>query len=163
MINGINPLADPVSFIILYYIGGMASEGPVILLKLALLSSVIAFPFVLLGGFLFKKAIGNWKANRYLQLIAADFSMVVFFWLALGLWRAAWGGNFITGSVLSIVQFFVVGTAVSFPLAVLGDYLKKKIDENWKIPGALAAYLLCLLSSIIFWVAAKLSISVLVG
>lgn len=147
MINGINPIADPIGFMVLYYISGMMTEGYIILFKLALISSLLVFPFALLGRELFRNS-DKWKTHRLVKIFISSSIMSVVFWLVLGAWKWLWTKTFLSGN---FVNAFVLSAAVAFPFAAIGDFMNRWIKENWKIPSVLSVYIICLALSIVFW------------
>jgi hypothetical protein len=144
MVNGINPIADPIGFIASFFLYGIATFDLSAFLKIALLGSLLVFPFALLGDYIFRKTKS--RINPFLKMFLINFFIVIVFFLVLGLWRTVFGYAFFSFSALG--QHIVLGTVFSFPLVLLCNYLKKRIGQ-WKIPEKLNIYLQCLFGSII--------------
>jgi hypothetical protein len=150
MVSGIvqiNPFADPVSFIIYFYIFSVSAEGFPALLKLALVSSVLAFPFALLADRIYSRLSENPAAKPLVLMFASALLTTIAFWLVMLLWQLA-SGRAISGD---IVLPLLGSSVVAFAFGLLGHYILSKIKSLWKMPKLLAIYVSSLATCIIFW------------
>lgn len=139
------PIADPLAFFAWYYITGAGIGDALFILKLAVMSSILALPFALAG----KQLYGRVAGSAAVKTVAATVAAVTLFWLLAGVWRAANGLNFFHENFgLSLVLSCIVGLV----FAAGGVLAYRKMTQAWKLPSLLAAYASCFASSLIFWV-----------
>lgn len=79
-------IKDPLGFLFLYFAAGITAEGVVSLLKLALVTSIVAFPLVLLARFVHKKIAERWQVPPVLLAYVVTLIASLAFWLAFWLW-----------------------------------------------------------------------------
>jgi uncharacterized membrane-anchored protein len=82
----IDLIKDPLGFLFLYFAAGITAEGIISLLKLALITSIIAFPLVLLARFLNRKISGRWQVPPVLLAYVITLIISLVFWIAVWTW-----------------------------------------------------------------------------
>lgn len=137
-------IGDPATFFASYYITGMAAGDPLILLKLAVISSIIALPFALIGRYLY----GRMSGTAAVKTVAATVAAVTLYWVAAGAWRAVNGLAFFHEGFATSV---IVSWVAALPLALLGVKLHEKMTSEWRLPAVLSAYASCFAASLVFW------------
>lgn len=79
-------IKDPLGFLFLYFVAGITAEGVISILKLALISSIVAFPLVLIARFLNKKMAERWQVPPVLLAYVVTLIAALVFWLAIFAW-----------------------------------------------------------------------------
>ena len=137
MVNAVAPVTDPLSFIIINFVMGIGFDAIGTIVKLAILSSVLVFPFALFG-----RKIYEWIGieNRFFNLLFTTFVTVFVFLMAVRLWAAAWGSPFLMVGAGSLAIGYLAASLITFVIAVIGDFISHKLRQKWDIPWALALY-----------------------
>lgn len=154
MVTGIlNPIADPIGFIIFFFLLEMNESGFITLFKLGLLCSVIAFPFVLLGRLVLSWLDENLRSGKgLLHYYLTGLIITVLFWFLLRLWYVVFGGSvFAAGSALSIIGSLLLSSIILFPMVLFGIWLKSVVQQHWKMPELLTIYIITLVLSTLLW------------
>jgi hypothetical protein len=151
MAYAFNPIADPIGFIFYMFLWGIGQDTIGTLLKLSILSSVIVFPFILLGKRVYGWVEKNVKSSRLVLLFLTSFLTLFLFLVIARLWYVAFGSAFISaGLVEFIIDFVIAGIAV-FVLALLGDFLSHKLHQKWDVPQKLSLYVVDLIVCFAFF------------
>ncbi|MBI1973305.1 hypothetical protein HYS54_00685 [Candidatus Micrarchaeota archaeon] len=159
-----DPLGNPVGFISFFFLQN-ALVDPLAPLKLALYSSILVFPFVLAGRFVYsrllasKSSLAGMKTARFWKLLASCFTASVTFWVVLSLWVYAFHREFPAVGATGVLYGILLGTAVSTLLAWLGMKLLAAMRSHWQMPTALSVYIAELLMNAVFWAGVTLYFS----
>jgi len=160
MVNAVSPIADPIGFIFFFFILGMGEDVLGTLLKLAILSSVIVFPFTVLGKLVYDWVYKNIKSSHFVVLFLTSFITVFLFILIIRLWYVLFGSGFLAVGLTDFILGFIVATVVAFIFAILGDFVNHVVHQKWKVPQGLALYVIDLIVSFVFFVVVMLGIYV---
>ena len=150
----VNPLTDPIGFIFLYFMFIVSSEGIPALLKLGLFSSVVAFPFSVLGRYVYQwlhqRVHDIWKVPLLTFYLASLVTSIIF-WVVIRTWTSFLNGTaFTTSSAVAIIGNILLISIIVYPFILLGYYLNIKIHQKWDMPWIIIFYILGLLMCIIF-------------
>jgi len=148
-----NPFADPIGFIVYLFLWGIGEDIPGTLLKLAILSSVIAFPFALLGKKIYGWVGKNVKAMHLIVLFLTSLITVFIFIIVVMLWDAVWGTGLPSVSVIDFLVWFVIAAVIAFIFAILGDFLNHILHQKWQVPQGMALYVIDLIVCFVFFLA----------
>lgn len=147
-----NPITDPIGFLIVYFIIGLAGEGLVILFKLGLITSIISIPFVLLSRWLLPQIENKYKWSHIKNLLFISFLSVILFWIVVRFWYLLSGGAFFATDLITIISFVIMSSIIVFFFVLLGDLLFTKTLDKLAFPKLLIIYIICLLINILFWI-----------
>jgi hypothetical protein len=152
MTAGIDPISNPVGFLLLYFVAGVMNEGFLVSLKLALISSLIAYPFIFLGRKVLDYVKKEYASGHLKSLFAATLLTLFVFWFILRLWYVVFSGSaFFPTGVLTFIFGMIVSFAIVFLLVLCGDFLLKKFYERYKMPAPVAIYTFDLVMCFAFW------------
>jgi len=151
MVNAFNPVADPIGFIILLFLWGVGEDTVATILKLAILSSVVVFPFTLLGKLVYDWVDKNIKSAHLVILFLTSFITVFLFIMIIRLWYVLFGSTFLSVGLGDFVLGFVIAGTVAFIFAILGDFINHVIHQNWKVPQGLTLYVIDLIVCFVFF------------
>ena len=137
-------VTSPLDYLVMRII--LFGISPANLAIVSLLSSIIAFPFVLLGIRFFKKTPGT-TAGKLLKssILTAFFFLIVFYaWSSIVLKTPfPLAGLLIRG---------IIGGGLAGLLGLLPVKIHEKYLKDWNMPFYLEVYLLTLLTAFIAWV-----------
>ncbi|MEM0372784.1 MAG: hypothetical protein QXO69_03045 [archaeon] len=150
MINALSPFYNPLGYIILSFVSAVVSSDYVQIFYLAVTTSVICFPFALLGLKIHKKAIGKKKA-RALDALKTTAITVLLFWLATRAWYIIVGFGLPSVEISSLLLGLVFSVIIAFVFVVFAKWLNEKIEEKYNVPFYLRVYILCVASSLLFY------------
>ena len=153
MVNAVSPIADPIGFIIFFFIFGIGEDLLGTIIKLSVLCSVIVFPFTLVGKLIYEWVEKNIKSAHLVILFLTSFITVFIFILFFRLWYLLFGSQFIALSPGDFVLGFLVAVVVAFLFAILGDFINHVIHRQWKVPQGLTLYMIDLIVCFVFFVA----------
>jgi len=151
MVNAVNPVTDPIGFIVFFFIFNIGVDLLGTIIKLAVLSSVIAFPFILIGRLVYSWVEQNVKSVHLVNLFLTSVITVFVFVIVIRLWYMLFGSSFLSASMSDLTQGFGVVAVAAFLLAVLGDWLNHLFHRTWEIPSELAIYIVDLIVSIVLY------------
>ncbi|MBI4214686.1 hypothetical protein HY546_01700 [archaeon] len=156
MAFALDPVGNPLGFIGFFFIQN-ALVDPLTPLKLALYSSVLIFPFALIGRLVHSRLeksgwLKGMKTAALWRLLAACFAGTLSFWLLTRLWTFAFYRELPAGAFFGIAHGILLGTITSALLAVTGNKLLKIMRKQWQMPSLLAVYIAELVMSAAFWV-----------
>jgi len=149
-----SPFADPIGFIVYLFLWGIGEDIPGTLLKLAILSSVIAFPFALLGKKIYEWVGTNVKTVHLVKLFLTSLITVFIFIIVVMLWGAAWGTGLPSVSMTDFLVWFVIAAVIAFIFAILGDFLNHILHQKWQVPQGMALYVIDLIVCFVFFLVA---------
>jgi len=150
MANVVNPVADPIGFIVFFFIFGVGEDPFGTLLKLSILSSVIAFPFVLLGKLVYGWVEKSVKSIHLVKLFLTSLITVFLFIIVMRLWYALFGSTFLSVSLSDFLIGFAVAVVIAFIFAILGDFLNHIVHKQWQVPEGLTLYVIDLIVCFVF-------------
>jgi hypothetical protein len=147
MVNVINPLTDPIGFIVFSFFFGIGGDTIGTIARLSIYSSVLAFPFVLLGRRVYSWVESQLKdvKSRLVVLFLATIVTVFLFIIIMRLWYVLWGSPFLSVGFSDFIIGFAVICIGAFILAVLGGYLSHLLHRKWDVPNGLADYVIDLI------------------
>lgn len=154
----LDPLTNPIGFIILYFLLEVGTNSIVAILKMGLITSIITFPFTLLGSWLLPKLKEKYKTKPIVNLYLTCLIVSVVFWIILRLWYVAFGSSFIATDFISLIIMFAIMSIATFILAFIGNFILTKVYERWEMPKKLALYFIGLIMCILFWAVAWLGL-----
>ena len=142
-------LSDPISFLLVYYFFNVLSEGIVGIIKISVISSVMAFPFAYLGSWLY----GRINGTRFTNIVLVSLVTSALFWaVSRIIAMATTGSSFIASELSSILAIILAITLGAIAFTYLGLYFSSKM-RHWTMPKPLNLYLSALLSITVFWIA----------
>ena len=150
MFNELTPLLDPLGFIGVYFFYYAANEVVMTPLKLALYSSILIYPFMLIGRWMHINFMKT--ANRIVRLYVISLAVTFIFWIVMLIWRTigvGLGGTSL--NVVNIVIGWIMAAAIAMPFMIIGFHLHRKMSERWNMPKALSLYIITLIMCILFW------------
>lgn len=150
MVNAYNPIADPIGFIVFLFIAGVGDDTITTILKLTILSSIIAFPFTLLGRQIYLWVDKKIKSVHLLKLFVTSTITLFFSLIIIRLWYVIWGSQFLAVDLTGFVSGFAVALAISFVFAMLGDYLNYLLHQKFDVPSTLALYTIDFVVCLVF-------------
>ncbi len=153
-----SPLADPIGFIVGLFVFGIPQDPLGSLLKLAVLSSVIIFPFTVIGKLVYDWVAKNVKSNHLVTLFLTSFITVFIFVIAIRLWYVMFGSQFLAVGIVDFIIGFVIAGAVAFLFALLGDFINHIVHQKWQVPQALTLYMIDLIVCLVFFISVLLAI-----
>lgn len=153
-----SPFADPIGFIVGLFVFGIPQDAIGTLLKLAVLSSVIVFPFTIIGKFVYDWVAKNVKANHLVTLFLTSFITVFVFFIAIRLWYVLFGSQFLAVGIVDFIIGFLIAGAVAFLFALLGDFINHIVHQKWQVPQMLTLYMIDLIVCLVFFISALLII-----
>lgn len=156
MINALSPVNNPLGYMILTFVSAVVSSDYVQVFYLAVITSVACFPFALIGLALHKRLNGKKKSGSFSALKTTAI-MVVLFWLATRVWYIITGFGFPNLDVATFVASLVISVVMAFVFVLFGKWLDEKVKERYDVPYYLNAYLLCLASSLLFFLASTVA------
>jgi len=154
----VSPWADPISFIVGLFVFGIPQDALGTLLKLAVLSSVIIFPFTVIGKFVYDWVAKNVKSNHLVALFLTSFITVFIFVMVIRLWYVLFGSQFLAVGIVDFLIGFVIIGAVAFLFALLGDFINHIVHQKWQVPQTLTLYLIDLIVCLVFFISVLLII-----
>jgi len=152
MAYAFNPIADPMGFLFFMFLGGIGEDTIGTLLKLSILSSVIAFPFLLLGQRVYGWLGKNMKSAHLIVLFIASFVTMFLSLIIVRLWYVLFGSRFLSIGLTDFVLGFAIAGIIAFLLAVLGDFLGHKLHQKWEVPDRLALYVIDVVVCLVFFI-----------
>lgn len=152
MVNAINPVADPIGFILFFFIFGVGDDLIGTVLKLTVLSSVIVFPFTIMGRWIYGKVEERVKSPHLAVLFLTSLITVFLFVIVIRLWYVLFGSSFLAIGLSDFLIGFTVALVISFLFALLGDFINHVIHQNWKVPQMLSLYVIDLIVSLVFFI-----------
>lgn len=147
-----NPAADPITFLVYYFLFVVPIEGLIGIIKIGLITSVFLYPFAYTGNYICSRL--NERSGRKIlfNILTVTFLMFFFFWIVSRIYGMIFSGlPFFSGDILTLIWTFILGTIVGFLFVMLGNYLFTKINERWKMPRPIALYITVLIICIVFW------------
>ncbi len=153
-----SPWADPISFIVGAFVFGIPQDPLGTLLKLAVLASVIIFPFTWIGKLVYDWVSKNAKANHLVSLFLTSFITVFVFIIVIRLWYVLLGSQFLAVGIVDFVIDFIIAGAVAFLFALLGDFINHIVHQKWQVPQALTLYMIDLIVCLVFFISVLLAI-----
>jgi hypothetical protein len=150
------PLSDPVGFIVFSILMGSIDQLAYNVLTLSLLSSVIAYPFILIGRWVYgnlKPSVTGHLTNLFLTTLVTS----VAFAIVLRLWYFAFGSALISGSAASLAVSFIATAIVAFACVIIGDFLNHKMAMRWQMPEKLTLYVIDLIVCVAFFILVTLA------
>ncbi len=151
MANVVNPIADPLGFIVFFFIFGVGGDLLGTLLKLSIFSSVIVFPFTLLGKLVYGWVEKSVKSIHLVKLFLTSLITVFLFIIIIRLWYVLWGSEFLAIGAGDFLLGFAVAVVIAFIFALLGDFLNHVIHKQWQVPQGLTLYVIDLIVSFVFF------------
>ena len=152
MAYAFNPIADPIGFIVLFFVFGVGEDLLGTLLKLSILSSVIVFPFVLLGKKVYEWVEKSVKSIHLVKLFLTSLITVFLFIIIIRLWYVLWGSEFLAVGAADFLLGFALAVVVAFIFAIVGDFLNHIVHKQWQVPQGLTLYVIDLIVSFVFFV-----------
>lgn len=152
-----NPIADPIGFIIMFFILKFWEDAVANTLKLAVLSSVLAFPFALIGKKIFE-LLGKSVKNRLFSLFLTSAVAVFVFVIIIKVWGVLFGLPFMAMDVGEFLFDLGIAIVVAFLFAILGDFINHVVHQKWQVPQMLTLYVITFAVSIIFFIVMALII-----
>jgi len=152
MVNIVSPWTDPIGFILFFFIFGIGEDAIGTILKLTVLSSVIVFPFTVLGKWVYGKVEEKVKSPHLLVLFLTSLITVFLFVIVIRLWYVLFGSSFLAMGLSDFLTGFAVALVVSFLFALLGDFINHVIHQNWKVPQMLSLYVIDLIVCLVFFI-----------
>ena len=150
--------ADPIGFIVGLFVFGIPQDPIGSLLKLAVLSSVIVFPFTVIGKLVYDWVSKNAKANHLVTLFLTSFITVFVFIIVIRLWYVLFGSQFLAVGMVDFIIGFLTAGAVAFLFALLGDFINHIVHQKWQVPQALTLYMIDLIVCFVFFISVLLAI-----
>jgi len=153
-----NPISNPLLFLVAYFLANMGLDALRTTAELALFSSIIAYPFVFMGDFIYGKLRRKIKVERIVVFYIASFISFVIAWFVLRLWSALLGGEpFIDISVSQLFSSFFAASIIVFVLALFGHYIMRKIELRYEMPKPIMYFIIVYLISLMLWSVVALS------
>jgi hypothetical protein len=157
----VNPVADPLGFIVFFFVFGVGEDLLGTLLKLSILSSVIVFPFTLLGKLIYDWVEKSVKSIHLVKLFLTSLITVFLFIIIIRLWYVLWGSKFLAVGATDFLLGFAVAVVIAFIFALLGDFLNHVVHKQWQVPQGLTLYVIDLIVCFVFF--AIVSIAIYLG
>jgi len=161
MVNAVGPIADPIGFIVFFFVFNIGADLLGTIIKLAVLSSVIAFPFVLIGRWVYSWVEENVKSVHLVNLFLTSVITVLIFVIVIRLWYMLFGSPFLAAGMSDLALGFGVVAVVAFLLAILGDWLNHLFHQTWDVPRGLTSYIISLIVCVVFYTAVIASIYII--
>lgn len=158
---GVDPISNPLAFIFLSFFYSFFEEGIKALFEISIISSVIAYPFILLGDRIKVNIEESKKWKPIVNLFVTTLVTLFIFWVIIRVWYVIFSGSSFMTSIPDFIIFIIGGSIIMFFFVILGNYIKTKISETWKMPQPIAFYIVGLIICIVFWLVVLAIVSII--
>lgn len=134
----------PISYLTLYFLESAVTQNFTAILNFAILTTAIAYPFILLGKKIYKKFN---KQKPFSSLLTTTAISFIIAWVCINIYNLIMG-NRIAFNLIGII----LGIIFVFIFVLIGKKIKELINSKYTIPEKLNLLIIDLITSIIAWV-----------
>lgn len=152
-----NPLTNPVAFLLHFFYFYVITDPIMGVLKIALFTAVMVYPFILAGDKLYAGMKKQLKIQPIFVWYISGFIMSAVFWFAIRLWSSVLGGEPFMGTVTGAVGAWFAGSLLVLLLGLMGHWLLKKMQLRYDMPRYISYLIIDYIMCAIFWSLATLA------
>jgi predicted neutral ceramidase superfamily lipid hydrolase len=151
----VDPITNPIGFMIFFFLANDLYD-PSGVIKIAFFMSVLIYPVLLLGWFLnpkITKGLENTVKKPLIIYFITTLVSVIVFWVYMRVWYILLNPNSqgFSFALVDFIKMLVILSVFAYPFVLLGNFLLKKIKQQWKMPDVITVYLIDLAMCLVVW------------
>lgn len=147
-----NPLLQPIAFLMTFLVYYVYPDPILGVLKIALFSTVLMYPFLLIGDKVYTKLKNQIRIQPVIIWYITGFLMTAIFWLIIRIWSSLLGGEvFMTGTITEIAVGWFLGSIFILVFGMFGHWLLRKMEHEYEMPHYISYLIISYVLNVIGW------------
>jgi len=145
-------IENPLLFLLMTFIAGTLRNGPIFLLLLSVLTSIVTYPFIFLGRIILnKQMVKIEELNNWQKELVTVILLSLIFWILIRLWYFLAGSSFIV-DILGFIAWVLVTGFIAYLFLIGAKKIHSMFTSKWEMPKPISYFIMNYMFNLIGWI-----------